>query len=144
MAKEMKIVNKALNEIKPYHNNARRNDKAVGAVAASIREFGFRNPILIDGDGVIIAGHTRYKAAQALGLEVVPVVVVDGLTEEQIKAFRLADNKVAEFATWDTEKLKKEIAELDLDLSLFGFKEEKAAPEDLGYSHKCPKCGFMW
>lgn len=96
----MKIVEKQIDSITPYENNPRNNDNAVDAVAASIKEFGFRVPIVIDGSGVIVAGHTRHKAAQKLGLQKVPCIIADDLTPEQVKAFRLADNKVAELATW--------------------------------------------
>ena len=94
----MDIVEKKIKDIKPYENNARKNDEAVQYVAESIREFGFRVPIVIDKNNVIVCGHTRYKASKELGLEKVPCVVADDLTDEQIRAFRLADNKVAEFS----------------------------------------------
>lgn len=110
-----------ISELKPYENNPRINDKAVDAVAASIKEFGFKVPIIIDKNNVIVAGHTRLKAAQKLGLEEVPVIVADDLTEEQIKAFRLADNKVSEIAEWDFDKLNDELASLDFDMSQFSF-----------------------
>ncbi len=93
----------------PYINNPRINDNAVDVVAASIKEFGFKNPILIDRENVIIAGHTRLKAAKKLGLKEVPVIRVEDLTENQIKAFRIADNKTAEFADWDIELLNIEL-----------------------------------
>lgn len=118
----MQIVDKKLDELRAYENNPRNNDNAVGAVAASIKEFGFKVPIVIDKDGVIIAGHTRAKAAEMLGLATVPCIVADDLTEEQIRAFRLADNKTGELAGWDFEKLEAELAELqELDMSAFGF-----------------------
>ena len=113
-----------VDDLVPYEDNPRRNDQAVDAVAASIREFGFRNPILVDESNVIIAGHTRCKAAKRLGLEEVPVLVVDGLTPEQVAAYRLADNKTAELAEWDSELLAQELDGLaDLDMSAFGFTE---------------------
>ena len=93
----MQIINKTLTELTPYRNNPRKNDAAVDKVAASIAEFGFKVPVVIDKDGTIVAGHTRYKAAQKLGMPEIPCIVADDLTEEQIKAFRLADNKVGEF-----------------------------------------------
>ena len=95
----MNIIEKKIGDIKPYERNPRRNDEAVKYVAESIKNFGFKNPIIVDNDGVIVAGHTRFKAAKQLGLQVVPCVVADDLTPEQIKAFRLADNKVGEIAT---------------------------------------------
>ena len=96
----MKIELRKLSEIKPYPGNPRVNDAAVAAVAASIREFGFRQPIVVDEDGVIIVGHTRWKAARKLGLETVPVHVAMGLTPAQVKAYRLADNKTGELSDW--------------------------------------------
>ena len=115
----------SITDIRPYENNPRINDDAVDAVAASIREFGFRQPIVVDADGVIIVGHTRYKAAQKLGLEKVPVHVAKDLTPEQIKAYRIADNKTAELAEWNFELLPIELAascrRCDFDLELLGF-----------------------
>lgn len=108
----MNIVEKRLNELKPYENNPRINDGAVKCVKNSIEEFGFKVPIVIDKNGVIVAGHTRYKASQELGLETVPCVVADDLTDEQVKAFRIADNKTAEKASWDLDALKTEMEEL--------------------------------
>lgn len=122
----MDIVNKRIDDIKPYEKNPRKNDEAVEYVANSIREFGFKVPIVIDKDGVIIAGHTRYKASKKLGLKEVPCIIADDLNEEQIKAFRLADNKVGEVAVWDNDFLKLELEELealDFDLSLTGFED---------------------
>ena len=125
----MQVVEKKIGEIKPYEKNPRKNDNAVGAVASSISQFGFKNPIVIDGNNVIICGHTRYKAAQKLGLDVVPCVVADDLTEEQIKAYRLADNKVAELAEWDIDLLGEELDEIfDIDMSDFGFVIEEEEP----------------
>lgn len=121
----MNIITYQLTDIKPYDNNPRNNEEAVQYVANSIQEFGFKVPIVIDKDGVIVAGHTRYKAAQRLGLDKVPCIVADDLTPEQIKAFRLADNKTAEIATWDFEKLSLELNELEMyEMSVFGFDEE--------------------
>ena len=119
----MKIVEKKLDEIKPYENNPRFNDDAVQYVANSIKEFGFKVPIVIDKDNTIVAGHTRYKASLLLGLDKVPCVVADDLNEEQVKAFRLADNKVGEMANWDYMLLDEELADLDIDMSEFGFDE---------------------
>ena len=118
----MQIVDKPISELKMYENNPRKNDAAVDKVAASIKEFGFRVPIIIDGNNVIVAGHTRIKAAKSLGMSEVPCIVADDLTPEQIKAFRLADNKVAEFATWDFELLDAELESiLDIDMEQYGF-----------------------
>ena len=118
----MQIIDKKIGEIKPYEKNPRKNDNAVDAVASSISQFGFKNPIVIDGNNVIICGHTRYKAAQKLGLNTVPCVVASDLTDEQIKAYRLADNKVAELAEWDIDLLGEELDGIfDIDMSDFGF-----------------------
>lgn len=123
----MHIVEKRLEELQPYRNNPRRNDDAVEYVANSIREFGFKVPIVIDKAGTIVCGHTRYKAAQRLELETVPCVIADDLTDKQIKAFRLADNKVAEKATWDPDMLSLELGDFELgdlgdfNLGDFGF-----------------------
>ncbi|WEQ84076.1 DNA modification methylase [Streptococcus dysgalactiae] len=118
----MEFVDKKLSEITPYKNNPRNNDEAVGPVAESIKEFGFKVPIVVDKNGEIVNGHTRYKAAKKLGLETVPVIVADDLSDEQIKAFRLADNKVGEIAVWDLDLLNEELNDiLDLDMSAFGF-----------------------
>lgn len=118
----MEIIEKSLSELKPYENNPRINDSAVPFVANSIKDFGFKVPIIIDKDGVIVAGHTRFKAAMSLQLEKVPCIVADDLTPKQIAAFRLADNKVGEIADWDMEALQAELATLnDFDMSDFGF-----------------------
>lgn len=95
----MEVVEIKLSDITPYENNPRKNDEAVDLVANSIKEFGFKQPIVVDADGVIIAGHTRYKAAKKLGIESVPVLYATDLTDDQVKAYRLADNKVSEAAT---------------------------------------------
>lgn len=142
----MIIVNKTLDEIKPYEKNPRYNDDAVPAVQASIKEFGFKVPIVVDSDNIIVAGHTRYKAAKKLKLKTVPVIIADDLTEEQIKAFRLADNKVGEIATWDDGLLAQELDEiLDIDMSEFGFEiggiddtDENEAEED-GFDEPLPE-----
>lgn len=118
----MDIINKKIGEIKPYEKNPRKNDEAVEYVANSIREFGFKVPIVIDKDGIIIAGHTRYKASKKLGLKEVPCIVADDLNEEQIKAFRLADNKVGEVAEWDISILSEELTDIiNLDMTEFAF-----------------------
>lgn len=126
----MNIVDIAVNEIKPYENNPRNNMKAVEVVAQSIQEFGFKNPLVVDSDMTIINGHTRYQAAMKLGLTFVPVIVADDLSEEQIKAFRIMDNKSSEFAEWDYEKLLEEVTELTnsgYDVDLTGFTELELA-----------------
>lgn len=122
----MDIVLKKLSDIRPYEKNPRKNDEAVKYVAESIKQFGFKVPIVIDKDGVIVAGHTRYKAAKKLNLKDVPCIVADDLSDEQIKAFRLADNKVAEKAEWDFDLLADELGDLfDFDMTVFGFDEEE-------------------
>lgn len=117
----MQIVQRNTKDLKPYENNPRKNDQAVDAVKNSIKTFGFKVPIVIDTNNTIVCGHTRWKAAKALKMQQVPCVVADDLTEEQIKAFRLADNKVGELAEWDDDLLKIELDELDLDMTEFGF-----------------------
>ena len=112
----MTIVERRLDEIRPYEKNPRRNDDAVEYVANSIQEFGWKQPIVIDRDGVIIAGHTRYKAAQRLGFESVPCLIADDLTEDQVRAYRLADNKVSDFAVWDNKLLLEELELIPDDL----------------------------
>lgn len=120
----MQIIDKKVVDLIPYDKNPRKNEEAVQYVKESIREFGFKVPIIIDKDNVIVAGHTRLLGAKELGLETVPCIVADDLTEEQIKAFRLADNKVSEFAKWDIELLNEELSGiLDTDMSIFGFEE---------------------
>src|SRR5699024_10645597 len=124
----MEIRNISLSELKEYENNPRLiNDEAIDRVAASIKEFGFKVPIIVDEENVIVAGHTRKLAAQSIGMEEVPVIIADDLTEEQIKAFRLADNKVAEFSDWDLELLSDELITLNdfenIDMDSFGFEE---------------------
>ena len=121
---------RSIDEIRPYDRNPRQNDQAVDAVAASLKEFGFRQPIVVDEAGVIIVGHTRWKAAQKLGLAQVPVHVARDLTPEQIKAYRIADNQTATLAEWDMELLPIELRDLqalDFDLGLLGFDQEKLA-----------------
>ena len=118
----MQIVEKKINDIKPYEKNPRKNDEAVEYVAKSIREFGFKVPIVIDKNGIIVAGHTRHKAAKQLGLKTVPCIIADDLSEEQIKAFRLVDNKTSEFAEWDYEALNYELDDIfNIDMEDFGF-----------------------
>lgn len=152
----MQIVEKKLDELREYENNPRNNDNAVAAVAASIKEFGFKVPIVIDKDGVIIAGHTRLKAAKQLRMQTVPCIVADDLTEEQIRAFRLADNKTAELAGWDFAKLDEELAALSLnfDMTAFGFDDltlddpqeivEDEVPEVDEDAEPITKLGDIW
>lgn len=118
----VEIVWKKIKDVQPYEKNPRRNDDAVQYVAESIRVFGWKQPIVIDQDGIIVAGHTRLKAAKKLGLKEVPCIVADDLTDEQVKAYRLADNKVSEASEWDFDLLFGELDDLiDFDMSAFGF-----------------------
>ena len=124
----MKIEMRETKDIRPYEGNPRLNDAAVDAVARSIREFGFRQPLVVDESGVIVCGHTRWKAALKLGMERVPVHVATDMTPEQIKAYRIADNKVSELAEWNYELLPIELTDLrsrGVDLDLLGFSSEE-------------------
>ena len=157
----MEIENVNIKEIIPYEKNPRKNDRAVDIVARSIEEFGFRVPIILDKDNVIIAGHTRLKAAEKLGLAEVPCTRADNLTPEQVRAFRIMDNKSHEHSMWDFEKLMGEIDLLkkaDFDIGLTGFNDadleniNKQLFEDipeidedsLNIVNECPKCGYKW
>lgn len=149
------IVMMPVSALKPYENNPRHNKAAVDKVAASLREFGFRQPIVVDKDYVIVVGHTRLLAAKKLKMSEVPVLVADDLSEEQIKAYRLADNKTAEFSEWDEDLLNDELSEiLDIDMSDFGFEidfgeeeeeeaeiEEDEAPDEV---ESRVKLGDVW
>jgi len=140
---QMKLIYMKVEDLIPYDRNPRINDHAVEAVAASIEEFGFKVPIIIDKDNEIVAGHTRIKAAKMLGMEEVPTIIADDLTDEQVKAFRIADNKTAELAEWDYEILMAELDLLeDIDMEQFGFDDladmlEPTAEED-GYELEVP------
>jgi site-specific DNA-methyltransferase (adenine-specific) len=131
---KLKVEYIPITEIKPYENNPRINDNAVEAVANSIKEFGFKNPIILDKNNVIIAGHKRYKASLQLGLKEVPCIHANDLTEEQVKALRIADNKTAEKANWDMSKLKIEIGDINLDMTDFGFGQFELSMLDDDYS----------
>lgn len=153
---KLKVVYREVGSLIPYENNPRINDRAVDAVAASIKEFGFKVPILIDGDNVIVAGHTRLKAAKKLDLLAVPCIVVDDLTEEQARELRLADNKTGELAEWDFSKLQEELDALDaIDMSVFGFddldfddeintKTDSEFEEPDEQFTVCPSCGLRF
>ena len=144
-----------INDIKPYERNPRKNDDAVTAVANSIKQFGWQQAIVVDTEGVIIAGHTRYKAAKKLGLKTVPVKVADNLTDEQVKAYRLADNKTGELAEWDLDLLSAELDDIpDIDMTDFGFDladdkdpdevVEDEAPEVDEENEPITKLGDIW
>lgn len=149
---KMQIEYIKLEQIKPYERNPRKNDEAVKYVKQSIKEFGFKVPIVLDKDNVIVAGHTRYKASKELGLKEVPCIHADDLNGEQIKAFRLADNKVSEFAEWDDSLLNLELDSLEMDMTDFGFldsvfeEEQKEIIEDEVSEDVEPLCklGDVW
>ena len=113
MDNSMTIVIKNIKDIKPYEKNPRINDNAVDKVAESIKQFGWKVPIVIDKNNVIVTGHTRYKAAEKLGINEIPCIIANDLTDAQVKAYRIADNKVADFAIWDNKLLLEELADLD-------------------------------
>lgn len=152
---EIKMVSVA--DIIPYENNPRKNADAVQYVKNSIEQFGFKIPMVLDAENVIVCGHTRFLAAQELGMTEVPCTYADDLTEEQIKAFRLADNKTAEMSVWDFERLTLELEELpDIDMAEFGFNNLQVGDLDVNDSDfisdteitksktkkiKCPHCG---
>lgn len=156
-----------LTRLVPYARNPRKNDQAVDKVAAAIREFGFRVPVVAKSDGTVVDGHLRLKAAQKLGLETVPVLLADDLTETQIKAFRISVNRMAELAEWDTELLALELEDLrldDFDIDLTGFdageldalmdassgteqpnsSAKEIDPDDYKMGNCCPRCGFEY
>ena len=149
----MQIVTKKVSELIPYENNPRVNEASIKYVANSIKEFGFQIPCIIDKDNVIVCGHTRLAAAKELGLKEVPCIVADDLNEKQIKAFRLADNKVSEFSAWDYDKLDLEFLDLkdDFNFEDFGFfdiptEDVDGEPELSEHQNKekeitCPFCG---
>ncbi len=144
----MQVVMKKITSLLEYDNNPRHNEEAIEAVANSIREFGFKVPIVISSDNVIIAGHTRLKASVSLGLEEVPCIIANDLNDEQIKAFRLADNKTAELATWDLSKLEEELSHIDMDMLQFGFEEmeellpDNATDDDFDITDEIPEVPF--
>ena len=159
MNENLKIIYKNVEELIPYENNPRNNDAAVPMVAESIKDFGFKIPIVIDSDNVIVAGHTRLKAAKMLKLDSVPCIVADDLTEEQAKAFRLVDNKTAELAEWNFEKLEIELDGLDdvfindFDFGSFAFDDEPDlyGDEEIDLNDQpgreeseCPNCSFRF
>lgn len=137
----MQIQDLDIKSIKAYSKNPRKNDAAVDAVAASVREFGWKQPLVIDPSTMeIVAGHTRYKAAKKLGCKTVPCVMADDLTAEQIKAYRLADNKTAELAEWDFNALEAELFELSeaFDMDDFGFDIDKISADEFGDEFSLP------
>ena len=125
-----KIIQKGIDEIIPYDKNPRKNDKAVDKVANSIRAFGFQSPIIIDEQNVIICGHTRFKAAKKLGLKQVPCIIATGLTDAEIRAYRIADNKVGELAEWDNELLASELDLCEMNMGDFGVETPSTNEDD--------------
>lgn len=153
----MEIKELSLDEIKMYEKNARKNDKAVEMVKQSIEDYGFRVPIIVDKDNTIIAGHTRYKAALQLELKKIPVITAEDLTEEQVKALRLADNKTAELSSWDFDRLEKELDLIDDEKFLEIFYQNRYEDfeeydgeinlddfDDEEFKYECPECGFKF
>lgn len=149
----MKIINNKIENIKKYDNNPRFNNGAIELVAESIKKYGFKVPIVVDKNNVIITGHTRYEASKQLNLKEIPCIVADDLSEEQINAFRLADNKVSELSTWDYEKLKDELKNINDDfVEKLNFVEELDVSDDdfmadikkdvkkKEKEYVCPKC----
>lgn len=133
----MEVLNLKIDDIKPYENNPRNNLDAVDATANSIKEFGWQQPIVVDKDMVIIAGHTRLLAAKKLGLDTVPVVVANNLNDEQVRAYRLADNKTGELANWDFELLNDELETIiDIDMSDYGFGLNDTETDDIDVTDK--------
>lgn len=139
MKSNLNIIYKNIKDLVPYENNPRKNDNAVDAVAESIKQFGWKVPVVIDKDNVIVAGHTRYKAAQKLGITEVPCIVADDLTEEQVTAFRIADNKVSEYAEWDYELLKNELSEIKIDMKPLGMSLSEIPSYDELFTEAEPK-----
>lgn len=132
MSNKLNVVMMKTSDLIDYKNNPRKNDKAVEAVANSINSFGFKVPVIIDKNNVLVCGHTRVKAAKKLGIEEIPVIIADDLNEEQIKAFRIADNKTAELADWDMDKLAEELKLIEMDMEQFGFDDlEKLLDRDV-------------
>lgn len=121
----MEIINKKIEELKPYENNPRNNEKAIDYVANSIKQFGFKVPLVVEKDGTIVTGHTRYEACKKLGIEEIPCIVADDLSKKQIKAFRIADNKTNDMAEWNDDLLAIELKDVldDIDMTDFGFGE---------------------
>ena len=149
----MEIIYKNIDEINKYKNNPRNNEKAIKEVAKSIENFGFKIPILIDENDVIICGHTRLEASKLLGLKKIPCIKVKDLSEEQIRAFRIVDNKVAEYSRWDYEKLREELKYINSNLLEFELYDELDINDDdfinevniekikTEKNFICPKCG---
>ena len=135
--KNMEVKDTDISKIKPYENNPRDNTNAVAEVAESIKQYGFQQPIVVDKNGVIIVGHTRYLAAKSLGMTTVPVIWASNLSDQQVKGYRLADNKTSDYSVWDNKKLLKELQEIDKDIYT-GFKESGIFDDVLDESDNSP------
>lgn len=136
---KLKIEYVDINNIKPYKKNPRKNEEAIPYVIESIKQFGFKNPVILDKDNVIVCGHTRIEGAKRLGIKEIPCIYADDLTDEQIKAFRLADNKVAEIAEWDIDLLDTELDDiLNIDMSDFGFDLGVLDSDEFGTDFELP------
>lgn len=133
----MQVQDTDISKIKPYKNNPRDNSEAIGEVAKSIKAYGFQQPIVVDKDGTIIVGHTRYEAAKSLGLKTIPVVWASNLNKQQVKGYRLADNKTNDYSVWDNKKLLKELQDIDKDIYT-GFKESSIFEDVLDESDNSP------
>lgn len=133
----MQVKDTDISKIKPYENNPRDNTNAVAEVAESIKQYGFQQPIVVDKNGVIIVGHTRYLAAKSLGMTTVPVIWASNLSDQQVKGYRLADNKTSDYSVWDNKKLLKELQEIDKDIYT-GFKESGIFDDVLDESDNSP------
>ena len=159
----LKIETIDIERVIPYARNPRKNAGAVDKVAASLREFGFRQPIVVDENYTVIVGHTRLLAAKKLGMTEVPIHIADGLTAAQVKAYRIADNRVGEEAEWDRELLQVELHDIEskeFDVALTGFdgaelseimfpsdnapNDFKSYDDEIETKHECPKCGYKW
>lgn len=152
----MEVKQIEIENIRPYENNPRNNDGAVKSVAESIKRYGFQQPLVVDGDGVIIVGHTRLKAAKKLKLKTVPCIVAEGLSPQQAREYRLVDNKTGELSLWDFEKLELELKDLNFDGFDFAWpsfenEELKEANKEISadelaekLQHECPRCGFKF
>ena len=130
MEENMEIINVAIRDIHPYPNNPRKNSDAVDTVAESIRQCGYCAPIIVDEDHIILAGHTRYKALKKLGWQECPVLLLQGMSDEQKRKYRLLDNKTVELATWDLDALAEELEALDFDGFDFGFEAPETVAEE--------------
>lgn len=149
----MEIIYKNINELKKYSNNPRNNENSIKDVAKSIKEFGFKVPIVIDKNNVIVCGHTRYEACKLLNINKIPCIIANDLTEEQVRAFRIVDNKVSEFSQWDYEKLKEELKGININVINFDINEDldikdedfikdtEITKERKEKKYICPECG---